>query len=308
MKKLLLLILIAISGLVFYECNQKSGALDAEALKMDIVSLIASDTKVDNAVESSSYETDLYSLGSNSIAGFSSGNLKSAELGGGSFFRTMFDHFPKFKLHFRKGIAPDMTVTTTNGGYPKTIVIDYGDSTQLANGRVLSGKITIVLSAAPFTWGSTQTITYTNFCNDSVCTSGKAVKTRTKDPQIKFSESADLTITLADGTIVHRVEDKARTWTSGSATEFDPSDDVIEITGKVVVSDSKKNSYSKIITSPLIKTGECRFISKGIIEYKNSFGKFATVDYGNGTCDNTATRTTQDGTTTITLGRQGKSS
>jgi hypothetical protein len=186
------------------------------------------------------------------------------------------------------------------------MTIDYGDSLSLANGHILKGKIIIVISAAPFDTSSTRTITYENFCIDSVCISGTSVKTRVKDPLRKFSDKTDITVTLADGTTIHRVEEHLRVWIAGSDTDFDPADDVIEITGKVVVSDSKGNEYSKTITTPLIKTGECKFITKGVVEYKSSAGTFATVDYGNGDCDNKATRTTQDGTSVIILGRVGR--
>jgi len=186
------------------------------------------------------------------------------------------------------------------------MTIDYGDSLSLANGHILKGKIIIVISAAPFDTSSTRTVTYENFCTDSICISGTSIRTRTKDPLPKFSESTDITITLANGTTIHRVEDHLRAWIAGYNTDFNPADDVIEITGKVVVSDSNGNEYSKTITTPLIKTGECKFITKGVVEYKNSAGKFATVDYGNGDCDNKATRTTSTGTSVIILGRVGR--
>ena len=305
MKKLLLGVLIVSAGLAFYACNQKSGFLGAAALKTNANVLIATDTKIDNAVETSSYESDLYSLGSSSVSAYSLG-LKSGMLGGAVNFRNMFDRFPKFKLHYRGGICPDFTVTSTNGGYPRTLTIDYGDSLELANGHILKGKIIIVISAAPFDTSSTRSITYENFCTDSVCISGTSVKTRTKDPLPKFSESADITVTLANGTTIHRVAEHVRAWITGSDTEFNPADDVIETTGQVIVSVSNGNEYSRIITTPLIKTGECKFITKGVIEFKNSAGKFATLDYGNGDCDNKATLTTQDSTSVITLGRMGR--
>lgn len=306
MKKLLFGVLVVAAGYVFFACNQKSGSLGTDSLKTSANELVALDTKIDNVVETSSYESDVYSLGSSSVTTYSAGLKSGGIAGGGGMFRNMFDHFPNFKLHYRGGICPDLTVVTTNGGYPKTMTIDYGDSLELANGRILKGKIIIVISAAPFASGSTRSITYENFCTDSICISGTSIKTRTKDPLPKFSESCDLIITLANGTTIHRVEEHVRAWIAGSDTEFNPADDVIETTGKVVVSDSKGNEYSKIITTPLVKTGDCKFISKGVIEYKSSTGKFATVDYGNGDCDNLATRTTQDGTSVITLGREGK--
>jgi hypothetical protein len=171
MKKLLLGMLIATAGVVFFACNQKSGFLGADALKTNVNDLVALDSKIDNFVETSSYESDVFSLGANSVTAYSVG-LKSGEISGvmmgGGMFHNMFERFPMFKLRYRGGICPDLTVTSTNGGYPRTMTIDYGDSLGLANGHVLKGKIIIVISATPFASGSTRTITYQNFGVDSV--------------------------------------------------------------------------------------------------------------------------------------------
>jgi len=307
MKKLLFGLLIAFSGLVFYACNkEKSGFNGTDSLKTNANELVATDSKVDNIVETTSDESDLFSLGSSSAASYSVG-LKSGDISmGGGLFKNMFDHFPNFKLRYLGGICPDLAITTTNGGFPKTMTIDYGTGIEMANGHLLKGKIIIVLSADPFVSGGTRTVTFDGFSNDSISISGTVIKTRTKDAQPIFTENSDLTVTLADGTTIHRVEKKVRTWIAGSDTQFNPADDVVEITGSVTVSDSKGNGYSKTITTPLVKTGVCKFITKGVIEYKNNNGKFATVDFGNGDCDNMATRTTQNGSAQIILGRMGK--
>ena len=189
MKKLVVGVIISAVTIAFVACSKNSGSVGAVALKSSVTALVAADTKVDNAVVTSGYESDIFSLGSGSIATYSTSiGLKSGSIGGG-MFNNMFNGFPNFKLHYRGGICPDLTVTTT---------------------------------------------------------------------------------------------------------------------GQVVISDSKGNSYSKIITVPLVKTGDCKFISKGVIEYKSSSGKFATIDYGDGTCDNKATRTTQDTAMVILLGRIGR--
>jgi len=299
MRKLFYLLLVVASGLISYTCSHRSGLINEDALKTN--DLVEADSQIDNIVETASYEADVFSLGNGAVTAFSSG-LKSGVVGGG-IFRNMFELFPNFKLRYLRGILPDLTVTTTNGGFPKTMTVDYGDGIELANGHILKGKITIVLSAAPLVSGSTRTVTFENFCTDQVCISGTNVKTRTKDTQAKFSEKSDLTVTLANGTAIHRVGEHVRVWIAGSDTEFNPADDVIEISGKVVVSDSKGNEYSNTITTPLVKTGVCKFITKGVIEFKNSAGKFATIDYGNGTCDNKATRTTQTGPAEIIIGK-----
>jgi hypothetical protein len=299
MKKLLFGILVVTSGFVYITCTQKSEFISSDILNTS--DLVAADSQIDNIVEVANYESDVFSLSSSSVTSFSNG-LKNGEIGGGIFVK-MFDLFPNFKLRYLRGICPDLSLTTTNGGFPKTMTVDYGTGLELANGHILKGKIIVVISASPLVSGSTRTVTFENFCTDLVCISGTIIKTRTKDNQPKFSEKCNLTITKADGTTVHRVGEHARTWIAGSDTEFNPADDMIEVTGSIVVSDSKGNEYSKTITTPLLKTGVCKFITKGVIEFRNSAGKFATVDYGNGECDNKATRTNQDGTTVITLGR-----
>ena len=141
MKKLLFGMLIAVSGLVFYACSQKTGILGAGGLKTNANDLVATESKVDNIIETTSDESDLFSLGSSSAAAFSVG-LKSGDMAmGGGAFKNMFDHFPNFKLRYLGGICPDLMITTTNGGFPKTMTINYGTGLEMANGHVLKGKI-----------------------------------------------------------------------------------------------------------------------------------------------------------------------
>lgn len=293
-------------GVAFYACTKNSDLVGGSTLKTNANQLVASDAVVDNAVETTNYETDVFSTATPAVATYNSG-LKGADLLAADQkhrFRGLFDQFPGFKHRYEHDSIPGFTFTATNGTYPVTMTMDYGDSTVLANGKVLRGSITVVISAAPNVSGSTRTVTFTNFSVDTMKISGTIVKIRTKDPMPKFTETSDLTVTYKNGTVVTRKEDKQRAWTAGYLTQFDPSDDIMEITGSVKVSDSNGNSYSKIITSPLIKTGTCKYITKGVVEYKNSNGKFATIDFGDGTCDNVATKTTQDGTSTITLGKE----
>jgi hypothetical protein len=215
----------------------------------------------------------------------------------------MFDHYLNFKLRYKNGVGPNIALTTTNGGYPKTLVLDYGDSLALANGRVLSGMITIVISGPDSVVGSTRSIAYDKFSNGYSSISGTTSKTRLRNSTQKvFSSASNMTITFADSTTMNRTEDKTVTWLAGADTQFNPADDVVQTTGSVQVTTRKGDVYSKTITTPLIKTGVCRFITKGVIEFKASTGKFATLDFGNGDCDNIATMTTANGTKQITLG------
>ena len=65
----------------------------------------------------------------------------------------------------------------------------------------------------------------------------------------------------------------------------------------------KKSDYKKVIVEPLVKSRDCDFIVSGIIKYYNlKTGKWsATVDFGDGTCDDIAEKTTKSGVITFTI-------
>ena len=60
--------------------------------------------------------------------------------------------------------------------------------------------------------------------------------------------------------------------------------------------DGKKSKYKKVIVEPLVKSDDCGYIISGIIKYYdyNSGYWLATIDFGDRTCDEWATKTTAD--------------
>lgn len=68
----------------------------------------------------------------------------------------------------------------------------------------------------------------------------------------------------------------------------------------------KKSKYKKVIIEPIVKTTDCKYIVSGIIKYyMYSTGDWvATIDFGEGSCDAIATKTTSDGELiTFSLGK-----
>ena len=53
---------------------------------------------------------------------------------------------------------------------------------------------------------------------------------------------------------------------------------------------NKGDNYKKIITNPLVEIQGCNYIVDGTIEYYKEQKLIATINYGDGTCDNTATK------------------
>ena len=55
------------------------------------------------------------------------------------------------------------------------------------------------------------------------------------------------------------------------------------------------SNYEKIISSPLIKTDDCDFIVAGTIEFWKNGVWIATMDFGDGNCDDLVTKTWEGG-------------
>jgi hypothetical protein len=59
--------------------------------------------------------------------------------------------------------------------------------------------------------------------------------------------------------------------------------------------------YDKVIVNPIVKLEGCKFIVAGTIEFRKDGEVIATVDFGDGTCDNLATKTVNGETTEFKL-------
>ena len=69
--------------------------------------------------------------------------------------------------------------------------------------------------------------------------------------------------------------------------------------------DSAK-TYTKKILIPLEKIDGCDYVVKGKIEYIKDGAVVATVDFGDGECDNIATKTVDGADKEIKLNKKGK--
>lgn len=189
--------------------------------------------------------------------------------------------------------------------YPKTITLNYGDSTALRNGKVLSGSIEIVITAPKNTQDYSRTITYIDFCRDSICLNGTSTVEVDKVDEMFRKFTSSLTFELADGTEITRESEKVWQWVSGMETEEDQTDDVITISGKAVATmlleDGTTATYTKEITTPLKRIGDCKYIVEGEVVVRLGETEICTLNYGTGTCDEFATMTNADGETEIDL-------
>jgi hypothetical protein len=287
MKKLFLGF-VAILSIAFFSCNKDK----ANLISSEDEAIVSNDAAIEAVVESADYEVDLYS-----------GSTESISIAG-SLLKSSND-LP-FGGRYHLGQAPNVTVEWTNGSYPVTITLNYGDGVELANGSVIKGSIVIVVSAAPRTNGAVRTVTFNNFYIDSINIAGTRTITFTTDlgniPTCSIV--GDITITFEDGTTIERNTEKTRAFIEGYNTPGDYSDDKFQITGFTNSVSSEGYTFSATIVEPLIRLGTCRYIVQGVVSLSKNDGVFAELNYGDGTCDDIATITKNGETRQITLGKR----
>ncbi len=209
-------------------------------------------------------------------------------------------------------LPPCATITTVAGTDTFTKTIDFGtDGCTMPNGNVLKGKIIISFSKN-FT-NPTKTITYALegfYHNGRLIEGSKTITHEMKSTELLATvhpvttHSIDVKITLPDGKVYTRIGTRVREMTEGFATVGNWEDNVFLVWGYDITTFPNGSKYTSIIKTPLRFTAICKipFPVSGVIEITKN-DEIATLDYGNGDCNNLATITTGGVTKEIELKR-----
>ncbi len=297
--------ILVITTIAFFGCNKSdnpsgvdNSITDLTAPQLKSASLAVNDIAVESTAADVNFESDFYSDYAEVLRHLAQikggkGNL----LAGQGYF------------HYEKGQLPAVSITNGAGtGYPMTIVVDYGTGIKTKKGKVISGKVTVELSGPKNTDGSIRTVTYTDCAIDTVKINGVSTETFNGVDLVsrKITSVSNVTFALANGTVLGWVGNNIREWIKGLDTPKEDDDDMIQITGRIdVTSNQVTDNYARVIAKPLIRLGDCKYPVEGTIEFQKDNVAFSTVDYGDGTCDNLATLTTNGATVDIVLKDQG---
>ncbi len=197
--------------------------------------------------------------------------------------------------HF--GFFPDcvilQTETTEN---TITVTLSFQEGCEDRNGNALSGTLTIVKSLTDSSLE--RSINFEDFTVNGYVVNGTKTFSYTAandngNPQM--AGTVDISVETESGTISRQGNSLVEI-TAGGETDT-CLDDEITRTGSYTYTDASGATFSLEITTPLVKPAECRYIAMGIKTYTTEEGT-ATLDYGDGTCDNLALLTDMDGTAT----------
>ena len=275
------LLFIPVVLLLLFACQKEETTENLETL-LKSGEIVAGDVTIESALNEANYEAELFSQSEQwlrMLAKYKKGNKKFLD--------------GKHNNRYTDGTFPEVTIDTAEAGYPVTILIDYGDSTVLHNGHVISGTLSVEITAKRNTDGAQRIITYNGCKIDSVTVTGTEKETFNGNNETtrKTTVDTDVTFTLDDGTTILRKGQTVHEWLEGLATLQDHSDDKIQKTGLLTVSSSTGDEWTKSISEPLIRLGDCRNYVQGVVEYLLNNTVVAVLDYGDGTCDTTATLT-----------------
>ncbi|MGZ5243936.1 MAG: hypothetical protein ACXWEY_09200 [Bacteroidia bacterium] len=185
------------------------------------------------------------------------------------------------------------TVTADTTVSPRKLTIDFGAGCVGQDGRTRAGKIIITFTGRYRNPGTVITHTFDNYTvNGNKVEGEKTVTNMGKNAagNLVFKiEVKGAKITTANGIITWESK-REREWMAGQNTAT-ISDDEYAISGSAKGTNRNGKKFEVTIIDPLhIKIG-CKWITKGSLEIKPEDKLKRTVDYGNGTCDNTATVT-----------------
>gem|GEM_PF-203865 len=194
--------------------------------------------------------------------------------------------------------------TVSGSSFPDTLTVDFGTGCVSTDSITRSGSITYIFSGKLSTPGTTISATFNNYVVNGYKLAGKYSIANTST-QAGVSLTTAVTggnITYPNDTSYSFSGSKTVLWVSG--TPANTASLVFNITGGYSVSSSYGESLTANITSPLVRNGTCKNIVQGITSFKYTKGNLnvsGTIDYGNGTCHNTALITIGTFQKTVTL-------
>ena len=191
------------------------------------------------------------------------------------------------------GTAPTVGQTVTK-------TIDFGTTgCTMPNGNVLKGQIIMSFVYNPTATSHTINYQFVNFYHNAIKFDGNKTFTRTMSVATATSPShpivvmnMQMTVTFPDGRVFERVGTRTREIIEGYGTPLVLADNIYKVTGSWSTTFPNTTIQTSTITTPLLVKMSCIAVNKpllvkGVITFERN-GNIATLDYGNGDCDNLA--------------------
>jgi hypothetical protein len=198
----------------------------------------------------------------------------------------------------------------TLNGFPVTMTIDYGTTGcyDSIDHKIRKGEIVCVFSNVWHVVGSSVKVYLNNYSDDGVSFSADTINIAHLD-SIRTTNSAQYAFSFQVFNAVASTSKYTMKWncartitqTSGSNTPLNINDDVFSLTGNATGVNRNALAYKAVITTNVVKSTSCSWIGSGKIDLTPEGYAIRKIDYGSGTCDNTATLTINGSTYIFTM-------
>lgn len=205
-------------------------------------------------------------------------------------------------LDLTLGSCPLISINLTQ--QPFTIALDWGSGCKNSDGITRSGKILMTLTGMMNVAGSQATFKFVDYVSDGKKISGvhrftyKGLNELNNWP--RYAVLSEIKIEYPDLSVITFRAETFHLQSAGTTTAT-PLDDTWRTEGSATGVGKDKMTWSAKTTKALVKKGDCNYISSGTLAITPLTGAVRTLDFGAESCDNKATLTVEDKTTTITL-------
>lgn len=177
----------------------------------------------------------------------------------------------------------------TPGQWPKTLTMDFGAKCIGQDGRVRAGKVILKITNYILLPGAKITITLENYSVNGIKLKGtKEIINQSSGSGFKYSTTVTGGEIKLDTLTFGYTCSKTISQIDGTATPFNTDDDAYSGTGTASLTYPGGTIVTYTVKEPLEKKLSCAWIGKGTAEVK--FDQVtATINYGAGICDDSAT-------------------
>ncbi len=201
------------------------------------------------------------------------------------------------------------TVGTDTIHTPHTLTIRFGPSDcSCLDGRMRRGTIIVSYSGQYKNSGMLHTITFDHYyVNDNEMTG--SIKTIRVDTTVTgnwyykviVADSMNVSLDPLNSKYVTWTGSLVRKWVQGYLTTSDRGDDIFSISGNATLTRPNGHQFSCDIATPLQFAMGCDFAESGVVDVTGYNPPMRVLNYGSGTCDNTALLNINTNVYTLTL-------
>lgn len=202
-----------------------------------------------------------------------------------------------------------LDLSTVRIGDEIKVTVDFGTAgCELPNKNIVKGKVIVSFKHNPSDPLRTINYSFDNFYHNDVKITGNKTFVRTMTTPTPshpiITMNMDMTATFPDGKSYTRTGSRTTEIISGYDTPGDYNDNKYNVTGSWTTTYPNKLLLNSEITTPLLVDLSCKNfpITKGIVKLTKN-NKTATINYGNGDCDNIALLTTNNISLSIYVGK-----